>query len=200
MVLNDSLRILVSLAVVLSVGAMANVRKAPCSDEGWLDEVRSHLINRIMEYEEGNIGFSVLSVVRDPVQDHIERLALNVKRLQVLHPLAGQSNGASEGLSSCLILGPKQEFGLTEEVLGLVRDQTSETDRYKECSNDELSDEYSRLVNEQQGILGSINEEIQSRHMDDAYAEGRRHDYSSAVEFWARTLIRKGVLVDMLDS
>lgn len=180
---------------------MTNIRKAPCSDEDWLDEVRNHLINRIMEYEEGNIGFSVLSLVRDPVQDHIERLALNVKRLQVLHPRVTEySNGMREGLSSCLILGPTLEFGLTEEILSLVRDQTSETDGYKECSNDELSDEYSRLVDEQQGILGSINEEIQSREMDDAYAEGRRHDYSSAVEFWARTLVRKGALVDLLNG
>lgn len=154
-----------------------------------------------MEYEEGNIGFSVLSVVRDPVQDHIERLALNVRRLQVLYPLvAQQPNGTREGVSSCLVIGPKPEFGLTEEILGLVRDQTDEADKYEECSNGELCDEYSRLVDEQQGILGSINEEIQSRHMDDTYAEGRRHDYSSAVEFWARTLIRKGVLVDMLDG
>lgn len=154
-----------------------------------------------MEYEEGNIGFSVLSLVRDPLYDHIERLAVNVKRLQFLHHRVSEySNGVREGLSGFVLLGAKAEFGLTETILDHVGDQTSETDRYKGCSSDELSDEYSRLVNEQQDIIGSINEEAHSRQMDDAYAEGRRHDYSSAVEFWARTLIRKGALQDLIDS
>jgi ubiquitin carboxyl-terminal hydrolase L5 len=154
-----------------------------------------------MEYEEGNIAFSVLSLVKDPLQDHIERLASNVKLLQFLHHHVPElSNGVREKLSGFVLLEARAEFGLTDEILDLVGDQTSETDRYKECSNDELSDEYSRLVNEQQSIIASINEEVHSRQMDDAYAEGRRHDYSSAVEFWARTLIRKGVLADLIDS
>ncbi|CRG83265.1 ubiquitin carboxyl-terminal hydrolase L5 [Talaromyces islandicus] len=174
---------------------------APCSDDDWLDEVRDHLINRIMEYEEGNIAFSVLGLVRDPLQDHIERLALNVKLLQFLHHhVPEHSNRMRERLSGFVLLEAKAEFGLTEKILDLVGDQTSETDRYKECSSDELFDEYSRLVNEQQSIIRSINEEVHSRQMDDAYAEGRRHDYSSAVEFWARTLIRKGALADLIDS
>lgn len=198
---SDSLRLLVSLSVLGLVENVAYFGKAPCSGEDWLDEVGSQLMTRISEYDEGSIGFSLLGLVRDPLRDHIERLALNVKRLQALrHRITEHAGGPRDGLSGSVLLGPSPGFGLTEEILDLVGDQPSEIGRYNEFSNGELSIEYSRLADEQRGILESIDEETQSRRADDAYAEGRRHDYSSAVEYWTRKLIQKQVLVDLINE
>ncbi|KAH8688890.1 ubiquitin C-terminal hydrolase 37 [Talaromyces proteolyticus] len=177
---------------------------APCTDDDWLDQVRAHLISRIEGYEEDQIEFSVLSLVRDPLRARVEKLALNVRRLQAIRTCFTTSlrSSAEETLGDApgiVLLGPDTSLGLTQDILDLVGDPRDEIDTYNRCSCNELSSEYSRLVVEQQDILMSIREEMQSRQSDDENAEGRRHDYSSAVEYWARALIQKGNLRELIE-
>lgn len=152
------------------------------------------------EYEEDQIEFSVLSVVRDPLADYTEQLAQNVKGLQCIRLRLGASQ-LDDDLKKMLgdqeledlLLGAYPGLGLTEERVDLA-----ETSSYENCSADELTHEYIRMVNRQKALRMSILDEMQSRRVDDAFAEGRRHDYSSALEFWGRALARKSLIMELL--
>ncbi|OKL62840.1 hypothetical protein UA08_02101 [Talaromyces atroroseus] len=172
---------------------------AACSDGDWLEQVRSHLIGKMTEYEEDQIEFSVLSLVRDPLRDHVEHLARNVKELQRIRDrlTASQLDDLramlGTGVYENVLLGASPALGLTEESMHLVPALDDEG-----LTIDELPQEYVRLANDQRDVTRSIMEEMQLRQADDMFAEGKRHDYSAAMEFWARALARKGVLEEFL--
>jgi ubiquitin carboxyl-terminal hydrolase L5 len=152
------------------------------------------------EYEEDQIEFSVLSLVRDPLSDYTEQLARNVKSLQsIRHRLNESQLEDIKGiLGPCdfdgVLLDADPAFGLTEECLMGVEASESKNSG----DSNELPGEYVRLVNSQQSIKRSILEEMQLRRVEEAFAEGRRHDCSSAVTFWARALARKDVVKELL--
>lgn len=151
-------------------------------------------------YAEDQIEFSVLSLVRDPLKDYTEQLARNVRSLQnIRHRLNETQIGdikAVLGLHDIdnVVLDADPALGLTEECLGGVEPRESDNG----SSDDELPQEYVRLVSNQQGIKLSILEEMESRRNEEASAEVRRHDCASAVEFWARALANKGVVKELL--
>ncbi|GAM43582.1 ubiquitin carboxyl-terminal hydrolase [Talaromyces pinophilus] len=175
---------------------------APCTDDDWLDQVRSHLIEKMTAYEEDQIEFSVLSLVRDPLKDYTEQLARNVRSLQNIRQ---RLNGSQlEDIKAVLgtdgfdgvLLDTDPALGLTEESLMAVETPESGNGIHE----NDLPQEYVRLANSQQGIKTSIQVEMQSRRDEEASVEVRRHDCSSAVEFWARALASKGVVQDILRS
>ncbi|EEA19755.1 ubiquitin hydrolase, putative [Talaromyces marneffei ATCC 18224] len=173
---------------------------APCTNGDWLKQVRSHLIDKMMEYAEGQIEFSVLSLVRDPLKDYTEQLARNVRSLQgIRHRLSETQLGDIEAVLGApefdgVLLAADPALGLTEECLMSI--DAAET--VNSGDDGSLPREYLRLVSSQRGIKTSILEEMQLRRDDEAFAEGRRHDCSSAVEFWARALASKGVVKELL--
>lgn len=151
-------------------------------------------------YAEDQIEFSVLSLVRDPLKDYNEQLARNVKGLQNIRQLLNENQlddikavlGADDFDGVTLDADPA--LGLIDEYLMAV--EPSETGNM--ISNEDLPQEYIRLVSVQQGIRLSIEEEMESRRSEEASAEVRRHDCASAVEFWARALASKGVVKELL--
>lgn len=179
---------------------MVDIGEAPCSDGDWLEQVRTHLMCKMTEYAEDQIEFSVLSLVRDPLADYTEQLARNVGGLQSIRDrlTAAQLDDIKGVLGADgyqdVLLGASTALGLTEDKLNLAAALDCE-----KCSIDELPQEYIRLVNSQKDIKRSIMEELQLRESDDAFAEGRRHNYARAVEFWARALAQKdGVVKELL--
>jgi ubiquitin carboxyl-terminal hydrolase L5 len=152
------------------------------------------------DYEEDQIEFSVLSVVRDPLSVCVEELALNVKRLQAIRErlVTYSANGSSTSQSSdCvddIVLGPSPAFRLTQNDIDLINDSDEQIDEYQNYDFDELARKHESLHVAQGEIRASIREEIQSCQADDDYAEGRRHDYTPAVSSWARILARKGIV------
>jgi ubiquitin carboxyl-terminal hydrolase L5 len=158
------------------------------------------------EYEEDQIEFSILSLVQDPIVEHIGELALNVKRLIKLKELltgnqdviqvAGQHGANLDDIMS----GPALAFGLTQEDIDLAKIPDEQEERYRTYSLERLALEQRNLCASQHAIKASIQEELQSRQRDDDYAAGRRHDYTPAVYSWARILARKGVIRDLVSE
>lgn len=158
------------------------------------------------EYEEDQIEFSILSLVRDPIIEYIGELALNVKRLRKLNERLGDNQGGTLAAAQPathlddIVLGPAPAFELTQEDIDLAKIPDEQEEVYKMCSLQELLLERERLCSSQRAIKASIQEELQSRQRDDDYAAGRRHDYSSAVYSWARILARKGVIRGLISD
>ncbi|KAL1962809.1 hypothetical protein VTN77DRAFT_9178 [Rasamsonia byssochlamydoides] len=178
----------------------------PCSGGDWLELVKPEILARMTEYEEDQIEFSILGLVRDPIIDCIGELALNVKRLRKLNERLGDiqdvTSTATQPIThhDDIILGPAPAFGLTQEDIDLAKIPDEQDEQYQMCSLEELALEQQSLRASQQAIKASIQEELQSRQRDDDYAAGRRHDYSSAVYSWARILARKGVIRDLISE
>lgn len=151
-------------------------------------------------YAEDQIEFSVLSLVRDPLPDYTEQLARNIRGLRNIrrHLNESQLDDIKAVLGTHdfddVMLGADPAVGLTEERLMAVEAPMSESS----IGNDDHPQEYVRLASSQRGIKISILEEMESRRNEEASAELRRHDCASAVEFWARTLARRGVIKELL--
>ncbi|KAB8269645.1 ubiquitin carboxyl-terminal hydrolase [Aspergillus minisclerotigenes] len=178
----------------------------PCTpNEDWLGLVKPHLITRMTEYEEDQIEFSILSLVRDPLVDLIGKLAVNIKCLELLNqrlttqaPAVAHSElpFASRILENT-ILGPDKSFDMTRESI----DQAIVPvvlERYNLFSAQENVGFQQKLCNEQQALRAAIRDEQQTQRADDDYAAGRRYDYGPAIRTWVRFLARKGVIESLM--
>lgn len=157
----------------------------------------------MMAYEEDQIEFSVLGLVKDPLINHVNDLAANIKLIQALRDrlsklLAGDAAPAL--LREDELLEPDASYNLTQDDIDRASVPDDRAKRLESIGTDELLKEYTDLREAQRAIRASIKEELQSRQMDEEYAEGRRHDYTAAITLWARMLARKGVIRELVEE
>ena len=162
-------------------------------------EIRS----RMTEYEEGQIEFSVLSLVRDPILDITRDLALNVKCLEIVNRRLDEGTAASDHTFADLpgvILGPSLDLGLTQKDIDCAEIPQAVLETYQASTLKELDLLQQRLIDSQQSVRASMKEELQSCQADDDHAAGRRHEYGPAVRSWIGMLARKAVIKGLLDE
>ncbi|KAF7715103.1 Ubiquitin carboxyl-terminal hydrolase [Penicillium ucsense] len=172
-----------------------------CSEDDWLDVVRPNLLDRMAAYEEDQIEFSILGLVRDPLHDLIHELAMNVKGLEIIHarvPPESTGTAASSFLEGT-ILGPEPSLGLTQTVLDAMTVPEKTRAEYQDCAKNQLDAKRRALCEAQRELRSRVREEQQSQRADDDYATGRRFDYGPAVRAWLQFLARKQVLPDLLE-
>ncbi|OGE54432.1 hypothetical protein PENARI_c006G11174 [Penicillium arizonense] len=168
-----------------------------CSEDNWLELVRPNLLTRMAAYEEDQIEFSILGLVRDPLPDLIKSLAINVRSLEILSQRAmSLAPPDIEVAWNEMILGPEPSLCLTRE--GIDAAEVPETVlQYQSCSMAQLQQYQQELSKDQKELRARIREEQQSHRTDDEYAAGRRFDYSPAVRTWLRLLARKQKLQEL---
>lgn len=166
-----------------------------CSHGDWLDLARPDILTRMAEYEEGQIEFSILGLVRDPLLDYTKKLALNVKLLEMINRRM-TANGQEIDVSDLedTLVGPDPSYDLSREAIDQVEISEEEQKRYLECSEDSLLLRRQELSNLQHELRVGIREEQQTRRSDEEYAAGRRFDYSPAIRTWIRFLARKNAI------
>ncbi len=161
-------------------------------------------------YEEDQIEFSILSLVKDPIIDLTTKLASNVKSLSVINKrLANfgipvtELNGLDHDASSsydATIQGPDLAFDLTQEVIDQITLPENIITACKTGTSDELGTCRQDLIRSQRDIRAAIKEEQQARRADEDHAAGRRHDYGPAVHTWAGILARKNMFQELLGA
>ncbi|GAD99852.1 ubiquitin carboxyl-terminal hydrolase, family 1 protein [Paecilomyces variotii No. 5] len=173
----------------------------PCSEEDWMDTVKPMVLSRMLEYEEDQIEFSILGVVRDPLVDHIGQLAQNVKALRIIDAkLAERGPPVSNNTQPSVILGPEPSLRLAETDIDNATIPAAEAEQYESASPEDLLLHRQTLVSLQQSIKQSINGELQSHQEEDDYASGRRHDYGPAVRAWIKKLARRHIIQDLVEK
>lgn len=173
-----------------------------CPEGDWLDLVRPNILTRMEEYEEDQIEFSILSLGKDPLLGLTEKLAVNVKSLEVVNKrinALGDTTKSMDVTEDNIILGQDASFALTREAIDDAEIPADQKETYESSSSEELSQHRQRLSNGQQELRAAIREEQQSQRADDDYAAGRRYDYGPAVRTWLRFLARKGALEGLLE-
>lgn len=160
------------------------------------------------EYEEGQIEFSILGLVKDPLIDLRTQLATNIKcvatideqlsalgiSLPDLDGTAATINENSNGIGHDPFINIEREEVERADVPGDLRT------KYKSATPDELAGYREELVGAQKNIRIMISEEEQSHRADEDYATARRHDYGPAVHTWVRLLARKQVIEKLVEE
>jgi ubiquitin carboxyl-terminal hydrolase L5 len=152
------------------------------------------------------IEFSILSLVRDPLPDLVNRLAVNIKQLRAIEKainpqkpeLVCDEPSTIEPLDENTLLGPDESYGVTEEAFNMAVMPAGEAEKYLGFSADELSKHRTELSRAQLDLRTAIREEQQSQRADEEYAEGRRYDYGPAIRTWLRFLARKRIIEDLI--
>ena len=170
----------------------------------WLSQAKPDIEARMARYEEGQIEFAILSLVRDPLLKMVPALARNVKainalstRLDIIIPgcrsyIDFSTNGENAGAGS-LIDNPNLAYGLTQEMLDQVEPSQAVMDL---CHGDVASDilgHREQLVATQVGLRMSIKEEIQSNQSDEERASARTCDYGARMQNFVRRVKKQSL-------
>ncbi|KAJ6111615.1 hypothetical protein N7523_007676 [Penicillium sp. IBT 18751x] len=172
-----------------------------CSEDDWLKLAMPNIIDRMAAYTEDSIEFSILGVVRDPLSNLVQQLAVNVRSLKIIqNRLLAQEHSALEREASLAalnetVLGPEASLGLTQADIeaaiisvGIQMCQDSEQLRWYQ----------QELSQAQVGLRGRIREQQQAQREDEDHATGRRYDYGPAIRKWLHFLARKQLLAELL--
>ncbi|EKV16751.1 Ubiquitin Carboxy-terminal hydrolase 37 [Penicillium digitatum PHI26] len=169
-----------------------------CSEDDWLELIKPNLLDRMAAYEEEEIEFSILGLVRDPLPDLINDLAVNVRKLEILNQRVTSLCQSSDTLVlDETVLGPDASLSLTREAIDAAAIPQETLDDYQTCSEKKLQEYQQTICRNQQGLRARIREEQQSHRSDDEYAAGRRFDYGPAVRTWLRRLAQKQQLQEL---
>ena len=169
-----------------------------CSEDDWLELVRPNLQDRMAAYEEEEIEFSILGLVRDPLPDLINDLAVNVRTLEILNQRATSLYSSTNTLDlDETVLGPDPSLSLTREEIDAAVVPQETLDEYEMCSDEKLHEYRQKTSRSQRELRIRIREEQQSHWSDDAYAAGRRFDYGPAIRTWLRRLAQKEQLQEL---
>lgn len=172
-----------------------------CSEDDWLKLAMPNIIDRMAAYTEDSIEFSILGVVRDPLSDLVQQLAVNVRSLEIIHDrLLAREDGALERAANFEALnetaiGPEASLGLTRADI----EAAITSEGIQICQDPEQLRQYQQELSQAQvGLRGRIQEQQQAQREDEDHATGRRYDYGPAIRMWLRFLARKQLLAELL--
>lgn len=170
-------------------------------DSDWLDLVKLNIRARMEGYEEDQIEFSILSLVRDPLPGLVNELAVNIKQLQKIERAITsrerENTGVGPGvMAENTLLEPDVSYEVTAKSINEAAVPAGK--EYSEYSTDELEQHRRDLSRLQMELRATIREEQQLQQADDDYAAGRRYDYGPAIRTWLRFLARKRFVEDLI--
>lgn len=170
--------------------------------EEWIYQTKPQLEAQMAAYEEGQIEFSILSLVKAPLAGLVSALAWNVKSLfelsnnaQVMEDISkmriysiGTDLNFEPGSVVCM---PDPVYGLTQEMISqaIIPPAIQDTIQSKEVPK--MIQLWSELTTAQAKLKVSIREEQLSNQLDQERADSRRFDYSPSIHNIIRVLAEK---------
>lgn len=150
------------------------------------------------QYEENQIEFAILSLVKDPIIDLLAALAENVQsiiatqsRLDVIGPdwrslIADEYDKNDPCLTERALAGPDPGLLLThEQILSAITDKALAA-RLLTCELTEALEIRKDLIATQRGLKMALQDEIQSKGLEDDKARRRTHDLGAKMQKFAR--------------
>ena len=179
--------------------------------EDWIHQVKLDIEARMAKYDDGQIEFAILSLVKDPLIAMRRDLAQNVKSIQTLHkrlkeitpdwemlittPAAGRAL-----IPETTITGPDPGYLLEAQDI-----QSASIHQHIQDSlaSDNILDVVKILENiavSQLPLRVSIKEEQEVNQANEEQAAARRYDYGPAMQAWLRFHARNSAIQAILDS
>ena len=202
--LNANLCVSVSAKCFPRSHKMLKLLNAGSVQGDWLSQAKPDIEARMAQYEEGQIEFAILSLIRDPLLEMVPALAENVKainalstRLDIVEPgwkeFVDFSTDHESAVTDRLISEPNLAYGLTQEMLNQAElSDTVENFCHCDVASDILGHR-ERLINTQVGLRMSIREEIQTNQSDEERAAARTCDYGARMQNFVRKMRKQSL-------
>ena len=174
----------------------------------WLAQAKPDITTRMAQYEEGQIEFAILSLVRDPLLNLIPMLAENVRsiaelsaRLDVVKPdwrdfETTPVNGGSTGL----LTASNAFHGLSQKELDQVEIPEVISKLCQSNTADDLLARRQQLATAQAGLRLSVRDEQQSNQLDEDRACARKCDYGARMQNFVRKVKMKQRVSDEIEA
>ncbi|KAK7529871.1 ubiquitin carboxyl-terminal hydrolase [Phyllosticta citribraziliensis] len=177
-------------------------------DEDWLQSLAPNLQARMAQYEEGDIEFGLLSLVKDPRIELKQQLVQNIKSIQMceerltqIKPTWREFAMAGDSSEENLIVGPSSDYSIGAHDIRIATIPPSFEKRVKADDDPTtLIDARQKLVTEQAGLRAALRDEEQVAAADREKAESRRYDYGPFVQTWLRMLAESGTLRTLIED
>ena len=148
---------------------------------------------QMAEYEEDQIEFALLGLVKDPLIQLQQALHDNVCALEMIDDRhSATTDGANDlELPNAFEQNMLQESCITPELKERLAQATSPN---------LLTQLRSELENEQLSLKSAVKDEKQALGRDVVKASQRRHDYTLVIRSWLEMLIDKGELKTLIEQ
>lgn len=178
-------------------------RSGPITSKDWVMQVAPEIASRMAQYEDGQIEFAILGLVKEPLTRLVAALAENVKSITSISQrldqincdwrgLLSDSSGGDSPAEHNVVVGPSKQYGLDQDVI----------DRAVPChtlgvqlGSDNVPDLLAarqELVTAQAGLKGSIRDEAVAIQADNERAASRRNDKGLLAKGLLQVLERMG--------
>ena len=158
------------------------------------------------DYDDGQLEFAILGLVRDPSISLKQSLASNVRSIQAvlnqLGPTAAieiAAIGSSVELEGALT-GPDSGYELTQEA---IDDSTPSPTSQVGSGQSTLSiagASLRELCGEQAALRASLKEELEAARLNEEKATSRRHDYGPMIQLWLQSHARQSAIKMMVEA
>ncbi|KAK5163078.1 hypothetical protein LTR04_002769 [Oleoguttula sp. CCFEE 6159] len=178
----------------------------------WLSTIKPVLEARMAEYEEGQIEFGLLALVKDPTIHHRAQLGANIAsllaveaRLDLLNPdwRAFLSSGAATAVAddtaaTGVLRGASAVYGISSTDVDTAPIPDSIKNKLPTTCPTALMAAREELVTSQAGLRLAVKEEEECVRQDEEKAACRRRDYGPFIQTWLRMLADNGTLQEMV--
>ncbi|KAI4091754.1 MAG: hypothetical protein LQ348_006903 [Seirophora lacunosa] len=177
-------------------GISSKVGKRSITSDDWITHVVPELELRMAQYEEGQIEFAILALVKEPLAQLVPDLAQNIKSIisfserlsqvnpdweDFVHDVTGRDSETGHSMLSSLCV----EYERLLEGIDQAELPPTVQMQLKNENIQELLAGRQELVTAQAGLRASIRDEAQTIRMENERAARRRHD---------KGLLTKGLL------
>ncbi|TKA61831.1 hypothetical protein B0A49_11195 [Cryomyces minteri] len=175
----------------------------------WLSTIKPVLKTRMAEYEEGQIEFGLLTLVKDPTIHHRAQLGANIAsllaveaRLDLFNPdwRAFLSSGAAAAVAdnTGVLRGASAAYGISSADVDTAFIPDSIKNKLLAACPTALMATRGELVTSQVGLRLAVKEEEECVRQDEEKAACRRRDYGPFIQTWLRMLADNGTLQEMV--
>ncbi|KAL8883404.1 MAG: hypothetical protein Q9192_007185 [Flavoplaca navasiana] len=183
----------------------------PIGNEDWVLQVAPEIETRMAQYEDGQIEFAILSLIKEPLIKLVDELAENVKsitcirrRLQQMESdrarLQSNSTRGNESGEQSLIIGPCEKYRLSQETIDHAVLSPEHEELLKSSDGVAMSAIVLDLTTAQASIRASIRDEIKATQADDDRAASRRNDKGLLAKGLLQVVERMGRLRIFMES
>ncbi|GAB7357008.1 hypothetical protein MBLNU459_g7837t2 [Dothideomycetes sp. NU459] len=171
----------------------------------WMSLIQTALTVRMAQYEDGQIEFSLMAVVKDPIDDERERLADNIKSLQCVESklsevFPGWKDTFGPHRRDDTIDGASEKFGITEDAITFACPSEQFLDSLDTDRVEFLMVIRHETINAQADYRAAVRDRLRDEHADMEKARHRRHDYGSFVQAWLEALVKQDALVPLMEK
>ncbi|KAL8837371.1 MAG: hypothetical protein Q9170_002542 [Blastenia crenularia] len=164
--------------------------------DDWVIQVAPEIESRMAQYEEGQIEFAIMGLVREPLTDLVAALAENVRSLISLEEGLSHTQADwkvflpefmddKDAANHATIMGPCQQYRLDQENIDQAVLPSELEARLASDNVGELLVARQELVTAQAGLRATIGDESKAMQTDNERAASRRND---------KGLLAKGLL------